>query len=186
MQRREFLAFVVESTTLGVSICCVTGCGTLFHAERCNQPHSNQIDWGVVALDGLGLILFFIPGIVAFAVDFGTGAIYLPPAPPYPLPVLIPISPPPHAVGEAIPRTQPSLQGTGLKCVTIPREQLQPRRIEQIVADHVGQDISLDDDRARLSKLSQIEQFDSQLNRHRSDSSFGQSVRSFFSQLQRA
>jgi hypothetical protein len=30
-------------------------------------------------LDGLGLLLFFVPGVIAFAVDFGTGAIYLPP-----------------------------------------------------------------------------------------------------------
>jgi hypothetical protein len=29
-------------------------------------------------LDGLGLLCFFVPGVVAFAVDFWTGAIYLP------------------------------------------------------------------------------------------------------------
>ena len=29
-------------------------------------------------LDGIGLLLFIIPGVIAFAVDFSTGAIYLP------------------------------------------------------------------------------------------------------------
>jgi hypothetical protein len=32
----------------------------------------------MVALDGVGLLFFFVPGIIAFAVDFMTGAIYLP------------------------------------------------------------------------------------------------------------
>ena len=54
------------------------------HPERRGQPHSNQIDWRVAALGGFGLILFFVPGIVAFAVDFYTGAIYLPLAHSYP------------------------------------------------------------------------------------------------------
>jgi len=32
----------------------------------------------VVALDAIGLLFFFVPGVIAFAVDFVTGAIYLP------------------------------------------------------------------------------------------------------------
>ena len=31
-----------------------------------------------VALNGIGLLLFLLPGVIAFAVDFSTGAIYLP------------------------------------------------------------------------------------------------------------
>ena len=37
------------------------------------------MDWGIFALDAVGLLLFFLPGVIAFAVDFSTGAIYLPP-----------------------------------------------------------------------------------------------------------
>jgi hypothetical protein len=50
------------------------------------MPHSRDLDWSVVALDALGLILFFVPGVIAFVVDFATGAIYLPPShyAPYP------------------------------------------------------------------------------------------------------
>lgn len=56
----------------------VNSCGTILYPERRGQT-TGKIDVGVVLLDGLGLLLFVIPGIIAFAVDFSTGAIYLPP-----------------------------------------------------------------------------------------------------------
>jgi len=34
----------------------------------------------VAILNGIGLLFYLVPGIVAFAVDFATGAIYLPDA----------------------------------------------------------------------------------------------------------
>jgi hypothetical protein len=55
-----------------------TSCGTLLYPERRGQT-GGRIDPGVAVMDGVGLIFFLIPGIIAFAVDFGTGAIYLPP-----------------------------------------------------------------------------------------------------------
>src|SRR5262245_22527449 len=78
MVRREFLC---RATVWGVQCliaCCSVVCGTLFYSERCGRPHGGRIDWKIAALDGLGLILFFIPGVIAFVVDFSTGAIYLP------------------------------------------------------------------------------------------------------------
>jgi hypothetical protein len=68
----------------------------------------------------------------------------------------------------------------------LPREQLQPRRIEQVVTDHAGQEVSLDDGQARLSMLTRIDLFGEHLKRHRSDRNTGVAVRSFFSQLNRA
>lgn len=53
------------------------GCGTILHPERKGQP-AGRIDWSIVALDGLGLLIFFVPGVIAFAVDFNNGTIYLP------------------------------------------------------------------------------------------------------------
>src|SRR5687767_12449428 len=77
------------------------GCGTILHTERCGQPHSRDLDWTIVALDGLGLLLFFVPGVVAFVVDFCTGAIYLPLEPcqqmPYPPAQPYGYPPPPDA-----------------------------------------------------------------------------------------
>lgn len=54
------------------------GCGTIFWPERKGQP-AGPLDPKVVILDALGLLLFFIPGVIAFAVDFNNGTIYLPP-----------------------------------------------------------------------------------------------------------
>jgi hypothetical protein len=167
----------------------------LFYPERCGQPHSHQIDWKIAALDALGLLLFFVPGVVAFAVDFYTGAIYLPLheaypcygawelAPPGPqalpqYPAVAPAAAAPVAAGQP-----PRGQELGLKRLAIPREQLQREHIEQIVSQHVGRQVSLDDDRVRASQLAQIDQFDEQATRHRSDSDFGFEVRSFFENL---
>jgi len=70
------------SQMLKVLVCIVlvaqlSGCGTIMYPERRGQ-HAGKIDGGVAVLDGVGLLLFLIPGVVAFAVDFSTGAIYLP------------------------------------------------------------------------------------------------------------
>ena len=53
------------------------GCGTILYPERRGQ-RSGRIDPGVAILDAVGLLFFIIPGVIAFAVDFGNGAIYLP------------------------------------------------------------------------------------------------------------
>ncbi|AEF54322.1 hypothetical protein Mar181_1275 [Marinomonas posidonica IVIA-Po-181] len=54
----------------------LAACGTILYPERRGQSHG-AIDPGVVALNAVGLILFFVPGVVAFGVDFVTGSIYL-------------------------------------------------------------------------------------------------------------
>lgn len=56
----------------------VNSCGTILYPERRGQT-SGKIDVGVALMDGLGLLLFVVPGVIAFVVDFSTGAIYLPP-----------------------------------------------------------------------------------------------------------
>ena len=60
--------------TLRIFICAVLmvqlmGCGTILYPERKGQ-NSGRIDTGVVLLDGIGLLLFVIPGVIAFAFDF--------------------------------------------------------------------------------------------------------------------
>ena len=53
------------------------GCGTIFYPERRGQK-AGHLDVGVVLLDTIGLLFFIIPGVIAFAVDFSNGTIYLP------------------------------------------------------------------------------------------------------------
>ena len=52
-------------------------CGTLLYPERQGQT-SGRLDPAVVVLDGVGVLLYLIPGLVAFAIDFHQGTIYLP------------------------------------------------------------------------------------------------------------
>lgn len=164
MRRRQFFSYVCGHTGLVVTASLISGCGTVMHPERRHHSHSGQIDWKIAALNGLGLVLFFVPGVIAFAVDFYTGAIYLP-------------------AGYANSGSSPSLawQRLGLKRIDVPRDQLTPRQIEQIVREQAGQEVSLADANARLSQLTRIDQFDEHLRQHRCDSSFGMAVRSFFS-----
>lgn len=58
----------------------VSSCGTILYPDRSrhNQGSHGNIDPGVVAMDAAMCIFFLIPGLIAFAVDFSTGAIYYP------------------------------------------------------------------------------------------------------------
>ena len=68
--------------TLRIFICAVLmvqlmGCGTILYPERKGQT-GGRIDAGVALLDGIGVLFFIVPGVIAFAVDFYNGTIYLP------------------------------------------------------------------------------------------------------------
>ena len=67
----------ITALLLAAGLSMQVACGTLLYPERQGQPRGD-IDPTVAILNGLGLLLFVIPGLVAFAVDFHTGAIYLP------------------------------------------------------------------------------------------------------------
>ena len=56
-----------------------TSCGTLFFSQRQKAEHSDRLDPNILILDGIGLIFWILPGVIAYGVDFATGAIYLPP-----------------------------------------------------------------------------------------------------------
>lgn len=55
----------------------LSACGTLFFPDRRGQIEG-QIDPVVAALDAIGILFYVIPGLIAFGIDFATGAIYLP------------------------------------------------------------------------------------------------------------
>lgn len=55
----------------------LVACGTILHPERKGQ-RGGQIDPAIALFDAIGLLFFFIPGVIAFAVDFSNGTIYLP------------------------------------------------------------------------------------------------------------
>ncbi len=114
------------------------GCGMLLYPERRGQP-SGRLDWGIVLLDALGLLLFFVPGVIAFAVDFATGTIYLPPEPP--------------------PQALTNKPGKQLVAVKLPRDGLDQDRIEQVVSRHAGRPIHLVEGQFQTEHLGSIADF---------------------------
>ena len=56
----------------------LTACGSIFYPDRRGQIEG-KIDPAIAVLDAVGLLFYVIPGLIAFAVDFATGAIYFEP-----------------------------------------------------------------------------------------------------------
>ena len=56
----------------------LTACGSIFFPDRRGQI-DGKIDPMIAVLDAVGLLFYVIPGLIAFGVDFATGAIYFPP-----------------------------------------------------------------------------------------------------------
>lgn len=71
--RRQILA----GTGLSLAAASLSACGTIMYPERKGQI-DGKIDPTVAILNGIGLLLFLVPGVIAFAVDFSNGTIYLP------------------------------------------------------------------------------------------------------------
>ena len=114
----------------------VTGCGTVLYPERRGQP-KGRLDWGVVALNGVGLLLFFIPGVIAFAVDFATGAIYLP----------------------SYPHTATRPAEAELHKVSLPPEEMNQEGIEKTISQRIHQDIDLSQDSYQTELLENLSEF---------------------------
>ncbi len=76
MQTNRFTKMAAIGLSLGL-ILQTAACGTLLHPERKGQT-GGKIDPAIAILNGIGLLLYVIPGAVAFAVDFYNGTIYLP------------------------------------------------------------------------------------------------------------
>lgn len=69
---------IVGGVLLATLLTQMTACGTIFFPDRRGQIEG-KIDPVVAALDAVGLLFYVIPGLIAFGVDFATGAIYLEP-----------------------------------------------------------------------------------------------------------
>jgi len=135
--RREFFRTLAAGGLACVSG-AITGCGTIFYPERRGQP-AGPLDWKVVALDGIGLLLFFVPGVIAFAVDFSNGTIYLPPA-------------------EYGART-PKARYRQLEAITVPKGDLTVDGVERAVSNHVGSEVRLIPGEYRSEQLASLDQY---------------------------
>jgi hypothetical protein len=113
----------------------LASCGTILYPERRGQP-AGRLDIGVVALDGIGLLLFLVPGVIAFVVDFATGAIYLPPESAMLAPGM----------------------GAELRKVQVDPAELTPERVAAIVREQTGKSVSLRPGEYRAMKLQRLDQ----------------------------
>jgi hypothetical protein len=68
----------VASLCAMITLSFSLGCGTILYPERRGQRTHARVDTGVAVMDACWILLGVIPGVIAFVVDFGNGAIYLP------------------------------------------------------------------------------------------------------------
>ena len=135
LRRGRKRAMRIAGTLTVAAAFFLTSCGTILYPERRGQP-CGRLDVGVVVLDGIGLLLFFVPGVVAFIVDFATGAIYLP-----------------AEYSLADPAGGPEM-----RVIHVDRADLTPRRIEAIVQEQTGKSVRLEPGAYRAVRLQQLDQ----------------------------
>jgi len=116
----------------GALMLCTSSCGTILYPERRGQA-AGRLDAGVAVLDGIGLLLFIVPGVIAFAVDFATGAIYLPAG---------------HSRADLDPA---DLQNA--RVIQTHRTSLTLYEIEALVEQQIGQDIELGAPETRVARI---------------------------------
>ncbi len=133
ISRRRFIGLSGSTA----SLLCM-GCGTVLHPERRGQP-AGPLDWKIVALDAIGLVLFFVPGVIAFAVDFNNGTIYLPP--------------------DYHGQKSPNGDGKQLVKVSVPGEKMTVRKVEEIVSMQAKRDIHLQPGAYQTEELESIDEF---------------------------
>jgi hypothetical protein len=111
----------------------LAGCGTLLYPERRGQ-RAGRIDVGIAVLDGIGLLFFLIPGVIAYAVDFSNGTIYL-----------------------------PATSRGKLDLSTIQQVRFDPKHynnaaVEKIIQEKTGYAVKLDRDNVQISRLKSMEE----------------------------
>ncbi|MDR2308972.1 MAG: hypothetical protein LBE53_17510 [Paucimonas sp.] len=68
---------VIGGVLIATLLTQLTACGTLFYPDRRGQIEG-KIDPVVAAMDAIGILFYVLPGLIAFGIDFATGAIYYP------------------------------------------------------------------------------------------------------------
>ncbi len=136
-QRMKANKFVL-SLALVATINSTVGCGLLLYPERQGQ-RGGPLDPTVVLLDGVGLFFFLVPGIIAFAVDFAQGTIYMGGG-----------QGGKHRLSSDTPTNQPSLAGMTAIKVTGP---MTKTNIEAAIARELGQKVDITADNVQVQAV---------------------------------
>lgn len=143
MKRKARRVKLLTAAIMVMFLLQTASCGTLIYPERRGQT-GGRIDVGIAVLDGIGILLFVIPGLIAFTVDFITGAIYLP-------------------GGKRRSSTSPDFDERVVIRVD-PRE-LSRERIEDIVSQRTGLPVKLDGDNVQVYPLERTENMAAEISR---------------------
>ncbi|QDT17653.1 hypothetical protein [Alienimonas californiensis] len=144
VSRRQFVAGLAALSLPVSSI----SCGTLLHPERIGQPRTGRLDPAVCILDGVGCLLFVVPGVLAFIVDYASGALFLPPG--Y------------AAEGSALD------PDTGLVRVPLPADAASLEELERELAKHVGRPVDLSGPGAHVERYDALADLPTELVRAQS------------------
>ena len=134
LTRRHFLRAGIPLATILAS----GGCGTVLHPERRGQA-AGPLDWKIVALDAAGLFFFFVPGVVAFAVDFSNGTIYMPPTQ--------------YGDNAELPPREE------LVSIHVPKQRLTRTDLEQAVSGYLNRDVQLAPGQYHSRQLDSVDDF---------------------------
>ena len=131
MTLRRKVRKAITSIMVALILFQATSCGFILYPERKGQTHG-RIDPGVAILDAILLLPGIIPGVIAFAVDFVTGAIYLPGGR--------------ADVLEIIKDKKPVEKELVLRNVDL-------RALERIIAEKTGKKVHLDAEKVKLFRI---------------------------------
>ena len=128
--------------TIAIIFCLqLASCGFVLYPERRGQSHG-RVDPAIAVLDGVGLLLFIVPGIVAFAVDFSTGTIYLP---------------------SSKRASNSSTEIDEVKMIQMGPDEMTIPKIEEVVTRHINYPLSLDQENIRVIEWDGTENIEAEL-----------------------
>ena len=129
MSRRQFHCFMALWVPAALS-----GCGTLMYPERRGQGRGGRIDWTVAGMDAIGLVLFLIPGVIAFGVDYYNGTLFC-------------------------PESEDTAAAGRLKRIPLPVSDPSKEQIAQVISAASGKQITLQDGTYVTQRLNTLDDF---------------------------
>jgi hypothetical protein len=133
---------IVSLAVALVVIVQLTGCGYFLYPERRGQKPFGRVDPAIAVLDALGLLLFVLPGVIAFAVDITNGTLYFPGG---------------HRHSSA------STQPEQIMRVRVDPAKLSNERMEEILKNYAGVSIRLDQKKMEIYQLDGSENVEAEL-----------------------
>lgn len=128
--------------TIAIMFCLqLASCGFVLYPERRGQTHG-RVDPAIAVLDGVGLLLFIVPGIVAFAVDFSTGTIYLP---------------------GSKRASNTSTEIDEVRVIHVNPDEMTISKIEEAVTRHINYPLSLDKENLRIFEWDRTRNIEAEL-----------------------